>query len=48
MTWLCSGAGLGASHTGRLEEPVLRHYHQHLRQHGITDYTWDQLWVDYR
>lgn len=32
----------------RLEEPVLRHYHQHLRQHGITDYTWDQLWVDYR
>jgi len=32
----------------RLEEPVLRHYHQHLRRHGIENYTWEQLWADYR
>ena len=31
-----------------LEEPVLRHYHHSLRQRGIDDYTWEQLWADYR
>ncbi|MCO5191508.1 MAG: hypothetical protein M9918_25365 [Anaerolineae bacterium] len=31
-----------------LEEPVLRHYHAHLRTNGITDYSWSQLWDDYR
>lgn len=31
-----------------LEKPVLRHYHQHLRQRDVTDYTWEQLWDDYR
>ena len=32
------------SNLGRtLEQPVLRHYHQHLKQRGVTDYTWERL-----
>ena len=31
-----------------LEKPVLQHYHQHLLQRGVTDYSWEQLWDDYR
>lgn len=31
-----------------LEQPVLRHYHKHLLQQGVTGYTWEQLWDDYR
>lgn len=31
-----------------LERPILRHYHQELLQRGVTDYTWEQLWDDYR
>ena len=30
------------------EIPVLHHYHACLRQHGITDYAWDQLLWDYQ
>jgi hypothetical protein len=32
----------------RWEIAVLRHYHQSLRQHGITQYSWQQLFDDYR
>lgn len=32
----------------QLEIPILRHYHAQLIQHGITDYSWDQLFEDYR
>ncbi len=32
----------------RLEEPILRHYHQQLRRHGVENYAWEQLWADYR
>lgn len=31
-----------------LELPVLRHYHKCLIGQGITGYTWEQLWDDYR
>jgi hypothetical protein len=31
-----------------LEVPVLRHYHECLIRQGITGYTWEQLWDDYR
>jgi hypothetical protein len=31
-----------------LERPVLRHYHECLIRQGITGYTWEQLWDDYR
>lgn len=31
-----------------LEMPVLRHYHKCLIRQGITGYTWEQLWDDYR
>ena len=30
------------------EEPLLRHYHAQLRANGVTDYSWAQLWDDYR
>lgn len=30
------------------EIPVLKHYHQHLIQHGVVNYTWQQLFDDYR
>lgn len=31
-----------------LEMPVLRHYHECLIRRGITGYTWEHLWDDYR
>lgn len=31
-----------------LEIPVLRHYHECLIRQGITRYTWEQIWDDYR
>lgn len=30
------------------EVPILRHYHQHLTQKGVTNYAWDQLLTDYK
>jgi hypothetical protein len=30
------------------EMPVLRRYHDELRQRGVTGYSWDQLYDDYR
>jgi hypothetical protein len=32
----------------RIEESVLRTYHNELLAQGITDYSWQQLWDDYR
>ncbi|MEO8607858.1 MAG: hypothetical protein ABI690_08260 [Chloroflexota bacterium] len=31
-----------------LEKPVLEHYHDHLIKRGVQDYSWEQLWDDYR
>ena len=31
-----------------LEVPLLRRYHEALLAHGIADYTFDDLWLDYR
>lgn len=31
-----------------LERPILRHYHEQLCRHGIEDYSWEQLFDDYR
>jgi hypothetical protein len=31
-----------------LEKPVLQHYHEQLIKRGIQDYSWEQLWDDYR
>ncbi|PWT92610.1 MAG: aminoglycoside phosphotransferase, partial [Blastocatellia bacterium] len=31
-----------------LEKPLLQRYHDALIAHGVTDYTYDDLWVDYR
>jgi hypothetical protein len=31
-----------------LEIPLLKHYHQHLIQHGVEGYSWEQLYDDYR
>lgn len=30
------------------ERPILRHYHDHLLKNGVQDYSWEQLWDDYR
>ncbi len=32
----------------RLEQPLLQRYHGQLLAHGVTGYTWDQMWTDYR
>jgi hypothetical protein len=32
----------------RLEQPLLRRYHDQLVSHGVSTYSWDQLWADYR
>lgn len=31
-----------------LERPLLRHYHENLVSQGRTDYSFDELWLDYR
>lgn len=31
-----------------LEKPLLKQYHHRLRENGVADYSWDQLWSDYR
>lgn len=31
-----------------LEKPLLRQYHDQLCENGVTDYSWDNLWNDYR
>ena len=30
------------------EQPMLRRYHAALQAHGVNDYSWEQLWHDYR
>jgi hypothetical protein len=32
----------------QLEGPVLRHYHARLQALGVSGYTWERLWNDYR
>lgn len=32
----------------RLEQPLLRRYHDQLLARGVVDYSYDQLWTDYR
>ncbi len=32
----------------RLEMRILRHYHEQLINNGVSGYTWDQLFDDYR
>jgi hypothetical protein len=32
----------------KLETPVLRRYHEALQQRGVTGYSWQRLWDDYR
>src|SRR5262249_43074193 len=32
----------------RHEKSLLQAYHQELQRCGITNYTWEQLWMDYR
>lgn len=31
-----------------MEQPLLRRYHLRLREHGIMQYSWENLWHDYR
>ncbi len=31
-----------------LEMPILRHYHDHLIKNGVTGYSWEQLYDDYK
>jgi Ser/Thr protein kinase RdoA (MazF antagonist) len=31
-----------------LELPLLKQYHERLCQNGVNDYSWEQLWYDYR
>jgi hypothetical protein len=30
------------------EKLILRHYHAPLQTNGVRDYTWEELWADYR
>jgi hypothetical protein len=32
----------------RLEQPVLRRYHDRLNKLGVSGYSWERLWDDYR
>jgi ecdysteroid kinase len=32
----------------RFEKPILEHYHKQLLKHGVSGYSWEQLFYDYR
>lgn len=36
------------SRRGELEGSLIRHYHERLLEHGVQDYSLDELWLDYR
>jgi hypothetical protein len=36
------------SRRGELERPLLRHYYEGLLAHGLNDYAFEELWLDYR
>lgn len=36
-----------AERRATLEQPLLRHYHHHLLQNGVTGYGWEECWRDY-
>jgi hypothetical protein len=42
------GLHLFPADRARLEQPLLRRYHQRLLEEGVTGYDWDALWQDYR
>ena len=42
------GAGLALDDRRRHERELLRRYHDALVARGIADYSWDDLWLDYR
>jgi ecdysteroid kinase len=42
------GAGLPVDDRRRHERELVRRYHEGLRAGGVTDYSWDALWLDYR
>jgi thiamine kinase-like enzyme len=37
-----------AERRAMLEQPLLRHYYEHLLRHGVTAYSWEDCWNDYR
>ena len=37
-----------AERRAALERPLLRHYYEHLLRHGVTAYSWEDCWNDYR
>ena len=43
ITQLCS-----PERRARIEQPLVRRYHEQLQARGISGYTWDQCWQDYR
>jgi len=42
------GAGLPVDDRRRHERDLVRRYHEGLRAGGVTGYSWDDLWLDYR
>jgi hypothetical protein len=43
-----NGAGLSAEARAEHEESLARLYHNELLARGVTDYSWDRCWHDYR
>ena len=43
-----NGAGLPAAARAEHEESLARLYHHELQARGVTDYSWDRCWRDYR
>ena len=42
------GAGLQVDDRRKAERDLLRRYHEGLRAGGVSDYPWDDVWLDYR
>ncbi len=36
------------AHRARMEKPLVRRYHERLVEYGVSGYSWDDCWYDYR
>jgi thiamine kinase-like enzyme len=36
------------AHRARMEKPLVQRYHKRLTEYGVTGYSWDDCWYDYR
>ena len=48
VSFLLRSQGSAESRRRSLEQLLLRQYHDRLCENGVSNYSWEQLWYDYR